>query len=646
MESLDELTAKGGINSDDVAGLIHVGTIGSNSLLGQTGLELPRCALLTTRGFRDILEIGRQNRSEVYNINFRRPRPLIPRRCRIEVDERVDSEGRVLKEVKERDIREVMHVLQQDRTENLAVCFLNSYKSDANEKMTKRLLQSHGFSVHLSSEVDPEFREYERTSTTVVNALLSPVLSRYLEEVEKKLQKRSLFAPLLMLTSSGGLVRAEEVVRKPIIAIESGPAAGVTGAAQVARTLHLTNVISFDMGGTTAKAGTVVGGRISVASELEVGGRSNRGRTIKGSGYPVRCPCIDLAEVSAGGGTVIDVDEAGGVVVGPESAGADPGPACYDRGGARPTITDANLVLGRLNQSLLGGKLQLNQEAAADALAKVAGRRGESADELAAIAIEAVNTQMAKAIQIVTLERGLDPRGFSLVAFGGAGPMHAAEVADEVGIPTVVIPPHPGLFSALGMLMADKRYDEVEPFMRELGDRDESEIESRFRKMENRLRAKVRRIEGKLGKVSLSQRVDLRYSGQGYEITVDVHRPFRRRHVVSEFKRQHQKIYGFLHSGDVIEITALRLTATVGVSGISLGKLSQVTSSTSPRRRRVWFADHFTETTILERGELRSNSKLKGPAIIEEYDSTTVVPPNWHLDSVKSGCLVLRRNSK
>lgn len=634
---------KQGVRPEEVKNLVHVTTMASNQLLGQMRLELPRCALVTTKGFRDVLEIGRQNRQEVYNLFFERPRQLVPRRWRFEVDERVDSEGRVLKRAKESELRILAKELKRERIECVAVCFLNSFADGSNETKTKVALEREGLNVHASSQVDPEFREYERASTTVVNALLSPLFSRYLSEIEERLRSEGITAPLQVLTSAGGLVKGWQAAQKPIISIESGPAAGVIATAEVAKALGLRKVISFDMGGTTAKAGTVVDGEVGMVPEIEVGGRSNRGRTVKGSGYPVRVPGVDLAEVSAGGGTIISADSAGGVIVGPTSAGADPGPACYGKGGSLPTLTDANLLLGRLGSSLLGGTFKLDREAARRALSEVGERTRLDSFVLAASAVSIINTQMAKAIEIVTVERGLDPRGFSLVAFGGAGPMHAAEVAELVGVESVIVPPVPGLFSALGMLMTGNRYDEVVPKVGLLQDL-ASDIEPSFLTMEETLLERLSPARG--GEMRFERSVDLRYYRQGYEINVKASRPFDPEAALAAFRRKHMQIYNFVHEGKQVETVALRLTATTRRPDLEIGKISSPSGAGSSSRRACRFGGVPRTVRVCQRSALGRIHDLDGPAIIEEYDSTTVIPPGWKLQSVNSGCLVLGRSRR
>src|SRR5213594_405230 len=636
----------GRVDPEQIESLVHVGTIGSNLLLGQLGIHLPVCALVTTKGFRDVIEIGRQNRPELYNINFSRPRTLVPRSLRFEMDERVDSEGGVLVKVSGTRLRELARRLRNSGAETVAICFLNSYVNASNERVVETLLKrTLHRQVYASSDIDPEQREYERASTTVVNAVLAPAVSGYLRSAGEEMRRIGITAELYVLGSSGGLLDIAEAGRRPILAVESGPAAGVVAASEVARSLRLAKVISFDMGGTTAKAGAILNFEPAVVPEVEVGGRVNRGRLVKGSGYPVRTQSIDLAEVSAGGGTVVSVGEAGDMAVGPMSAGADPGPACCGKGGGAPTITDANLILGRIGTTLLGGKMRLNPEEAARAFESLRKRSGMGAEELASASLRIVNFQMAKAIEIVTLERGLDARDFALVAFGGAGPMHVVEVAESIGITKVIVPPLPGLFSALGMLMTDMRYDRVRGMVGLLEEVGEGKIEEMFEEMERESSESLNE-KGIEGRPSYRRSIDLRYYGQGYELEIVVRRPFNRAAVTKAFEGRHVEVYGFAHEGERIELTALRLTTTIpATSKVRLSEVEgEMPVAGGEGRRRAKFGERWFETRVYLRELLPvGGGVIRGPAIVEEYDSTVVVPPGWGCVKNHLRCLVIER---
>ncbi|MGC9050536.1 hydantoinase/oxoprolinase family protein [Pyrobaculum sp.] len=596
--------------------VLHASTIGTNALLGQMGLELPKVALFTTRGFRDVIEIGRQNRPRLYDLYFDKPRPIVPRELRFEVDERTLADGTVLKEVDPGEVEQYAKKAVESGVVSVAVSFLHSYINPSNEARAGEVLRRFFRYVSLSSEVAPEPREYERTSTAVVNAALMPLVGRYLEELGRYAESRG--GRLYVMSSSGGLVTAGEAARKPVHLIESGPAGGVVAAAEFAKILGLPRVISFDMGGTTAKAGTVVNSEPSITTEYEVGGEAHHGRLVKGSGYPVRFPFIDLAEVSAGGGTIIWRDEGGALRVGPVSAGAEPGPVCYGRGGAEPTITDANVVLGRVAQ-LLGGEMKLD----ADAAYKSFRRLGDPV-EVAWSAVQLANLEMARAVRLVTVERGLDPSEFALFAFGGAGPQHAAELAEELGVKTVVIPPEPGVFTALGMLFADSKFEARASYPKDL--------EEAYRRLEESL--------SPVGPTYYVRLADVRYQGQGWELVVPVGRPASLEEVRRAFEEKHLATYGFKLDRP-IEVVTVRVFAVVARKRPRLRE-PEATGEPRPTYRRVYFGE-WVETPVYKREELPRGFKAEGPAVIEERHSATVVPPRWRVEVGPLGSLVLRQ---
>ncbi|MDW8359212.1 MAG: hydantoinase/oxoprolinase family protein [Candidatus Caldarchaeum sp.] len=642
LDAVKKLLEMDGVDPGSVEMVVHVNTIGTNLFRGQLGLNVPKVALVTTAGFRDVLEIGRQNRAELYNLFYQRPKPIVPRERRLEVRERVDCRGNVLEEVGEDELERVSEHLAKDGVDALAVSFLNSYVNPHNERRAKNYLASRfKIPVFTSYEVDPEHREYERTSTTVVNAALAPVVARYLEKVRLGLQELGIAAPVQIMSSAGGLVDVVEASNRPVSCIESGPAAGVIGAAKLAGLTGFGKVISLDMGGTTAKAGVVVDGLPTYVPEMEVGGKAHLGRMVKGSGYPVRFPSIDLAEVSAGGGTIIDVDPSGSLKVGPMSAGADPGPVCYGLGGQMPTITDANLVLNRV-EHLLGGEMKLDKHLASEALRRVSQKAGMGVEECAWASLVLVNLQMARAIYIVTLERGLDPTEFVLFAFGGAGPMHAAELAQQIGIPAVVVPPNPGLFSSLGLLMTDMRYTYFKGLVKVLEPGDESLVENIFREIESKALSELsKRMDVSEAKIFRS--LDLRYRGQGYEIEVEAERPFSLRTALKVFEEKHEATYGYTHSGENVEMVAVRVAVVVPSRRPVLTQRPTGAGRRERRTRGVFFEDDFVEASVVRREYLGVGDVVEGPAIVEEYDSTTVVPPGWRAVVDETGCMVMRR---
>src|SRR5438876_989747 len=421
--------------TEQFALISHATTIATNSLLTKSGLA--ETALITNEGFRDVLEIGRQRRPEIYNLNTKRPDQLVKRKNRFTVKGRRLVNGSSLTPLAENDLRTVSRAIIERGIESVAISFLNSYVNPADEIRAEKILRRSGFKGHidLSSRIDPQYREYERTSTTVVNASLAPSISQYLKRLKRRLEQIGIGSPLYVMNSDGTASTTAQAAKHPIWIIESGPAAGVLSSRNLAKHLRLTKAITFDMRGTTAKAGAIVSGKADLAYEFEAAGRTYHGRSIKGSGYPVRQPFIDLAEVSAGGGTIAWIDETGNLKVGPESAGADPGPAAYGNGGTQATVTDANIVAGRVNPSkLLGGQLKLRDDLAVRAVGKLSRRLGTSIEETADRILRIVNSNMSKALRLVSVERGRDPREYSLVAFGGAGPLHASDLAEELEI--------------------------------------------------------------------------------------------------------------------------------------------------------------------------------------------------------------------
>jgi len=601
---LEGLRVLGGASS-----VIHATTIATNALRGQVGLELPRVALVTTRGFRDVIETGRQNRPRLYDPFFEKPKPLVPRDLRFEVDERVDFRGYILKPLDVGEVESIGFKLRASGVESVAVIFLHSYANPFHEVLAEEALLKHVRHVSPSYKVAPEPREYERASTTVVNAALMPIVSGYLERLSSGLKELGV-VELSIMSSSGGLISVEEATFKPVQVVESGPAAGVIATAELSRVLGIPRVISFDMGGTTAKAGTVVDFEVEVTSEYEVGGEAHHGRVVKGSGYPVRFPFVDLAEVSAGGGSIIWRDEAGALRVGPISAGSDPGPACYGRGGVKPTITDANLVLGRIGDYILGGKVKLDRGSSIKAFQALGDPEVTAWD-----AISIANLEMARAIRLVTVERGLDPLEFTLVAFGGAGPQHAAEIAEELGVRSVVIPPHPGLFSALGLLLADWRF--------EARTAHPADLEGAYLKLEEELL----RIHGRVD--YFVRYADVRYEGQGWELTVPVSRPAMVEDVRRVFEEKHRAVYGFTLEDRGVEVVVARVFAVIRRVKPSLPKPVARGEPKVREARKAYFKDGWATAPVYWRDDLPLGYRLEGPAVVEEYDSTTIIPPGW-----------------
>ena len=604
----------------EISEFLHATTIATNSLLGQHGLEIEPVALITTKGFRDIIEIGRQNRPKLYDLLFERPKVLVTKENRYEIDERVDVDGNILKNIDLEELRKPLEEIRKRNIRSVAVAFLHSYANPDNELKIGRELQKVIEYVSLSSTVAPEPREYERTSTATVNAALMPVTSGYIRKLDNSM--KNFGSPSLsIMASSGGLISAEEATTRPVQIVESGPAAGVIAASEFSKLIGLKNVISFDMGGTTAKAGTIRNFEVEITSEYEVGGQSHHGRMTKGSGYPVRFPFVDLAEVSAGGGTIIWKDAAGALKIGPLSAGADPGPVSYGKGGTEPTITDANLVTGIIRDSMLGSEMKLDKESAKDALSKLGEPFG-----IAGEALRLVDLEMARAIRIVTVERGIDPLDFSIMAFGGAGPQHAARIAEEIGVDHVIIPPEPGVFSALGLMFSDWKYESRISYPRDL--------QESFGKLEKKMREKFPHAE-------FLYYADCRYSGQGSELTIPVgSTDVKLKELQDAFEEAHMKAFGFKLERKV-DVVTIRIFAVIKRTSPKI--VSSEHSDSAGDNRTILEGGKWIEARTITRHSLKPGSKITGPALIDEYGSTTYVPSGWEASPGNNLEIHLRR---
>ena len=610
----------------------HATTIATNALLTHSGLG--RTALITNEGFRDVLEIGRQRRPELYDLRTRRPTPLVSRRDRFTVRCRVAADGSVLEPIKVGLARAVAKLVVKGRFDAAAVSFLNSYRNPIHETQMRDMLVDEGFNgaVCLSSEVDREYREYERTSTTVVNASLVPLVSSYLSDLRASLRRMRIRAPLYVMNSEGGMSTIAVASSRPVSVIESGPAAGVLGAAHLARELSLENAITFDMGGTTAKAGTIIGGEPEIVTEFEAAGRTHSGRSIRGSGYAVRGSFIDLAEVSAGGGSIAYADEGGALAVGPRSAGADPGPACYGKGGTEPTVTDANVVLGRINPDyLLGGEMRINSGLALRSILKLAKQVGLGATEVAEGVVRLVNDSMSKAISIVSTERGRDPRLFALISFGGAGPLHACDLAEELGIRDVVVPRHAGLFSARGLLEAEL----TRTFSLPASD---SSRGARRDLTELTASAEATMKSEGFDRFTLSKYVECRYEGQSHELLVPYRGDSR---LKAEFDDLHHRMYGY-SSPDEIEVVNVRVTAKAQRPTRARAQFHRSDDKFPARKRTAWLGGKTVVAPVYSRDAFEPQAAGSGPCIIEEYDSTLVVNPGWEWKAEDYGVRLAR----
>lgn len=629
LRALDAAAARG-VEAAAIERVVHASTIATNALLGQMGLELPRVVFVTTEGFRDVIEIGRQNRSRVYDLLVSRPRPLVARDDRIGVRERMDFRGRSIVALTDDEIARAIEAVRARDPQSVAVGFLHAYANDEHEsRMTDALREAFAdVPVTRSSEVDPAYREYERFSTTVVNAALLPIVRTYLHKLRAALRERGIAAPAFVMRSDGSLAGIDAAAALPAMLIESGPAGGAIAAASLAREAGTPNVLSFDMGGTTAKAGTVTDGRVRIANEFEAAGESHSGRTISGSGYPVRFPFVDLAEISAGGGTIAWIDAGGSLRVGPLSAGADPGPACYAKSD-RATVTDANVALGRLSQThLLGGTFPIDASRSRAAIEALARRLARGADETAAGIVALVDAQMAKVLRIVTLERGLDPRTFALVAFGGNGGLHACALAEDIGIARIVVPERPGLFSAVGLLHADLHVTHECPLLCDARDLSSGDLETTFAPMERRGREELRAQGARGDRIAREREIDARYRGQSFEITISADGDAS---ALSErFHREHERRYGYAARDGVVEAVNARSTLVAPFERTARARRSHAGATGEPAGSRdVYISGRRSQVRVFARETLAADAALAGPALVEQYDSVTYVAPGW-----------------
>ena len=625
--------AEDAIDPADVALLSHATTVVTNALLENKGA---RAGFVATRGFRDILELRRSSRPDLYDLFQDGPSVLVPRRYRFEITERIGAQGEIVTPLDETELPALIDAIRTAGLETVAVSFLFSFLNDTHERRVGAALRAAlpGVGVFLSCEVLPEIREFERASTTAVCAYVGPLLASYLERLSQATSALGLPA-LHVMGSSGGVFDIAEGLRMPAMAVESGPAAGVIAAALAGRQLDRPNLISFDMGGTTAKASVIVNGEIAVTAEYEVGGAANAKRWMHGTGHPIRVPVIDLAEVSAGGGSIAWVDPGGALKVGPHSAGAVPGPAAYGRGGTRPTVTDANVVLGYLDpEALLGGGLPIDYAAAERAVSTGVGAHyGLSAADAAERIVRIVNSNMAQALRIVSVERGHDPRAFSLIAFGGAGPVHAVALAEELGIPEVIIPPAPGAFSALGLVATDLKRDYARTLYADLGTVTPERVADTFAAMEAAGAAMLESANVPPERRALVRMADVRYRRQAYELTIPVAGgPIGQAgldDLAAGFHARHEQTYGHANRAEPVQLVTLRLTALGRRADLQLSRLGDP-SKARVRRRAVWFAaTGFVTTTVYWRDGLTKGEILTGPVVVEALDSTVVVPPGW-----------------
>ncbi|SER28882.1 N-methylhydantoinase A [Natrinema salaciae] len=623
LEGIDKACDRADIDPAAIDGFAHAMTVSVNALLERGGAET---ALVTTDGFRDVLEIGRQDRPALYDLEAEKPASLVPRDLRFEVDERTTADG-VERPVDTAEVRELAATLRERDVEAVAVSLLHAYADPANERVVAETLREElELPVSASHEVLAEFREFERTSTTAVDAYVRPAIDRYVGRLVDEAESAGMPAPRIM-QANGGIADPETVRERAVTTTLSGPAAGVVGAAATVDDADTDGLVTFDMGGTSSDVSLVRDGQAERTTDAEI------------DGLPIRTPMVDVNTVGAGGGSIAWVDAGGALRVGPESSGARPGPACYGRGGTAPTVTDANVMLGYIGpETALGGEMTLDVEAARDALERLADDAGvDGALEAARGVYRVANATMTRTIRSVTVERGHDPREFALVAFGGAGPMHAAALADSLSVDRVVVPRPGGVLSAFGLLAADESYDAVRTVGVDLENADTETIEAVY----DDLVADVLADASDRDAASVERAADCRYAGQSFELTVPVDEAFDAAAVADRFRDVHERTYGYAMD-EAIEVVNVRATATVPGSEPTIRHDGEGDARIGTREAHFPGAG-ARETAVYDRDRLAAGATVTGPAVLEQAESTTVVPPTWMGTILADGTLDMTR---
>jgi len=623
---------KSGLPLGGVSRLIHGSTIAINTVIERKGANV---ALIVTKGTRDVYAIGRGNRVAAFDLRFKRSQPLMPRRAIYEIDERMLADGSVLRPLDQDNLRSIAGTIRDRGYDAVAVCLLHSYRNPAHEQQVRELLvrELPDVYVSVSHEIMREYREYERTSTTVVNSYIGPRVGGYVASLRRELTEKDFRGELSIMQSNGGVMAPELAARRPVMMMESGPVGGVIAGARIAEALGYRNIISFDMGGTTAKASLVQDASPKMADGYYVGGYE--------SGDPIMAPVVDIVEVGTGGGSIARIDEYGSLKVGPMSAGSTPGPICYGLGGSQPTITDANVVLGRIGASdFLGGDMRLDEASAKAGIeAQIGAPLGFDADQAALAIVDIAIASMSLSVREVSVEQGHDPRDFALVASGGAGPLHALAVARDLQIPTVIIPPFPSHFSALGMLLAQERHDLVRTYLARLDNVDLEELQALCAELE----AEADAIARQKGAPS-SLLFELRYVGQEFSIAVPVERAQLAAGALGEVRRAfdalHEKQFAHHAADEPVELVNVRLVLRGDAPSLALPAV-RGRQDAEPARRRVVFANGAHDCRVYQRDQLVEGKTYTGPMLIQEYGTTTVLHPGDVARVAAHGALIV-----
>ncbi len=637
LNGLERLCKIAEIPIHSVKFLAHGTTVATNAMLQE---QWAKVGLITTKGFRDLLEIGTQMRPELYQLHQQKAAPIVPRNLRMEVTERVDPYGRVVEKIDKDEIYEVLNEMVSNEIESLAVSFLFSYANSEHEAAIREAAAelAPDLYVCISSEVSPEFREYPRTSTTVINGALAPVVRRYIRHLRQELEAKGIGNKLNIMQSNGGIVSGKEAEVSSHNLILSGPAGGTVAAAEIARKANVPNVLTFDMGGTSSDIGIIIDGKPQVV----------QGTTVNNT-YPLQVPTVDIHTIGAGGGSIGWKDQGGALKVGPKSAGAVPGPACYGLGGIDPTVTDANLFLGRLDpEHYLGGEFDVYPELAYESLKRLADELDLDVERVAAGILEVANANMAGALRVVSSRRGYDPRDFALMAYGGAGPLHATALARELGIRQVMIPASPGVLCATGLLLSDIRHDFTHTEVVSIKNANLMKLEESFIQLENRGVDRLDKEGVPSDRIGLKRSLDLRYNGQEYYLNIPIEEEITAallKNATDSFHEVHRSTYGHAAIDEPVEIVNLRLSAIGEIDRIDNQQVTEVIGVNSAipiNHRSVFFDDYgWMDTPIYRREDFTLDVEIEGPAIIVQMDTTIIIEPKQNVRSDERGNLIV-----
>ena len=625
---------KENIKIQDIDFIVHGTTVGLNAFLERKG---SRVLLLMTGGISDTYTIARGDRKELYNVQYKKPKPLVPREDVLEIKERVRWNGEIIKKIDNNDLNKIIDKINKEKIQAVAICFLHSYVNPAHEIEAKKIIKenvNHDIEISLSHELAREWREYERASTAVMNSYIGPITNKYLKSLESQLLNDGYKDPLYIMQSNGGVIRAKTAIEQPVKTLLSGPVGGTIGGSALSKKTNRPNLICVDMGGTSFDMSLIINGKPSLTNETEQ------------EHIPLLIPLVDIYTIGAGGGSIAWLEN-NALRVGPKSAGANPGPACYDKGGEEPTVTDANLYLGRLgSDSKLGGWMNLNVKASENSLLKIAKQLSITPAELAEGILSIINAKMADAIRTITVKKGIDPREFSLVAFGGAGSMHAVWLAKELEIDEVIVPNDPGTFSAWGMLQTDIRRDLTVNFYKSFASLKKEKIQESFKKLKDEAIELLAIESVKLEDMSFNLTADMRYIGQEYYVNVEIDKFIDLDKINQDFHETYKKQFGHSTPEGPLEFINLRLIAEGKIQKSNSLKNENISNISKTSSRNITFDNTKFDTKIINRSNIELNNKINGPLVIEEETATTVIPPSYVLEKDEFGNLLITKENK